>query len=548
VRLDAALDETERKLSARDTKAWGKLIERMVAECHPEQHDFVEDPARYIVALVGRGGGKTTGGDVRFVRRMLSTPGARCLFVARTRDHAKRLIWEDTKKMFKRLGFLEGVDVIYNESDLIATIVRNDASLRLVGADKMHYLEPLRGLTWHEIGIDEAASHPDKILSYLIDEVAGPRLLGSLWLIGTAGKRLKGRFYDVSRRGSTESRPYSLRHAHPGWMKWSFHKWSLKSAIEATRDRPIAKLVELYEAQKLELLSKGYSDENPIKRREYDAEWASDETENVYRYRIHLAGEEAAAAGVPEGTIWNQWDPERVGPLAIAKLPEGLGNWVHVISIDPGFSDPTAINLFAVSLDDPTHTIYHRLCFERTKLYAKLIAQFLIGDELKHDAPAGVIGAIGEWPNAMVADPAHQMAQAILAELLNVYSIHIEPAQKGFRYKVGAIDIVNGDLAEGCIKVLKDSLLEEQLLDLQWDEGKTGEQIERKGQPNHSADCLVYARAALADFITAIAPPPAEQPNADPRSPGYVPPFTEPPAPEDEFMVAGDYDATGMFG
>lgn len=537
MRLDAALDETERRLSARDTKAWGALIERMVAECHPEQRDFVVDPARYIVALVGRGGGKTTGGDVRFVRRMLSTPGARCLFVARTRDHAKRLIWEDTKKMFKRLGFLEGADIVYNESDLIATIVRNDASLRLVGADKMHYLEPLRGLTWHEIGIDEAASHPDKILSYLIDEVAGPRLLGSLWLIGTAGKRLKGRFYDVSRRGSTESRPYSLRDAHPGWLKWSSHRWSLKSAIEATRERPIAKLVELYAAQQLELLSKSYSDDNPIKRREYDAEWASDETINVYRYRIHDE----------DGAIWNQWDPVRVGPMAIAQLPAHLDNWVHVIAIDPGYTDPTAINVFAISLNDPSRTIYHRLCFEQTGLYARPLAHLLVGTELRLDAPGGIIGAIGEWPNAMVADPAHQMAQATLAELLNVYSINIEPAQKGFRYKVGAIDVVNGDLVDGRIKILKDSLLEEQLIDLQWDESRTGEQIERKGQPNHSADCLVYARAALGEFITAVAPPPTEQPKPDPRAPGYVPPFPEAPTPEDEYLIA-DYADTGMFG
>lgn len=160
----------------------------------------------------------------------------------------------------------------------------------------------------------------------------------------------------------------------------------------------------------------------------------------------------------------------------------------------------------------------------------------------------GIIGAIGEWPNAMVADPAHQMAQATLAELEKVYGLHFEPAAKGFRYKVGAIDVVNGDLVDGRIKVLKDSLLEEQLLDLQWDESRTGEQIERKGQPNHSADCLVYARATLAEFITALPPPTAEQPAPDPRSPGYVPPVPQAPSPEDEYLMP-DYDAAaGMFG
>lgn len=537
MRLDAGLEPTAQKLAARDVSEWTPLVERMVSECHPEQRDFVLDLARYIVALVGRGGGKTTGGDVRFVRRMLTGRGARCLFIARTRDHAKQLIWSETKEMFAKLGFTAGKDIVYNESSLTATIVRNGASLRLVGADKIADLESLRGKTYHEVGIDEAASHPDRLLSYLIREVIGPRLVGSLWLIGTAGSRLKGLFYEVSRRGSKLSRAWKDRDAHPGWKGWSLHKWSLKSAIEATAARPIAKLLELYAAQLDEIAAQGMSDDNPAKRREYDAEWAADDTINVYRYRIYNEA----------GELWNRWDPERVGPMAIAKLPDGFDDWVHVVVMDPGFSDPTAINVFALAPADPSRTIYHRLCLEATGMYAQTVAHTLIGAELKHDQPAGVIGAIGEWPNAMIADPAHQMAQALLAELANVYGIHIEPAQKGFRYKVGAIDVVNGDLVDARIKVLKDSELEEQLIDLQWDESRTGEQIERKGQPNHSADCLVYGRALLSRFMSAIATPEAP-PHLDPRSPGYVPPMPAEPAEDDYEQLMNYDDYTALLG
>jgi len=537
MRLDAGLDETQRKQDARDVSGWLALVDRLVDECHPEQRDFVLDLARYIVGLVGRGGGKTTAGNVRFVRCMLTTAGARCLFVARTRDHARQLIWLETKEMFTRLGFVAGKDVVYNESTLTATLTRNGASLRLVGADKIADLEALRGKTYHEVGIDEAASHPDKLLAYLIREVIGPRLVGSLWLIGTAGRRLKGLFYEVSRRGSKLSRPWKDRAAYPDWKGSSLHRWSLKSAIDATADRPIPKLLELYAAQQLEIAAQGLSDDNPVKRREYDAEWAADDTLNVYSYRIYNEA----------GELWNQWNPERVGPLAIAKLPDTFTDWVHIIAMDPGFTDPTAINVFATSPSDPSRTIYHRLCYEQTKLHARPIAHLLIGSELKHDAPTGIIGAIGEWPNAMIADPAHQMAQALLAELVEVYGIHIEPAQKGFRYKVGAIENVNGDLVDGRIKVLKDSELEEQLLDLQWDESKTGEQIERKGQPNHSADCLAYGRALLQQFMSAIAPPPAPPLPADPRSPGYVPPMLTEPS-EDYSHLMGDDDYSALLG
>lgn len=536
MRIDAGLEPTAR--AAEDgISHWPMLIDRLVAECHPEQRDFVLDPARYIAALVGRGGGKTTGGQVRFTRRMLTRAGARCLFVAKTRDHARTLIWAETKTMFERLGFRPGRDITFNEGSLTATITRNGSSLRLVGADKLADLESLRGKTFHEVGIDEGASHSDKILSYLIKEVIGPRLVGALWIIGTAGKRLKGLFYDISRRGSTISQLWAERTAE--WKLWSLHKWSLKSAIAATKHRPVPALLELWETQQLEIAAQRLTDDSPIKRREYDAEWAADESVNVYLYRPHD----------DLGNEWNIWDPLREGPLGLARLPrmpDGsplFDDWIHIVVMDPGFSDPTAINVFSVAPADVTRTIYHRLCVEETGMFAQTIAHRLLGLELKHSEPGGIIGAIGTWPNVMVADSAHQMAEALLAELATVYGISIEPAKKGFRYKVGAIDTVNGDLFAGRIKVLKGSKLEDQLLDLQWDESATGEQIERRGAPNHSTDCLVYGRAAIANFITATHDE-TPLPKFDPRAPGYVPPF--PALPDDDDLTGAadvDYDA-----
>lgn len=500
-----------------DMSGWAALIERVVNDCHPEQRDFVLDPARYIGGLVARGGGKTTGGRARFVRRMLSQSDARCVYLAKTRDHAKRLMWLPLKALFKGLGVTAGRDIVYNETALTATLRKNGASLRLCGADKPADIESLRGETFHEVGIDEGAIHPDRLITDLIRSIIGPRLLGALWVIGTPGKRLKGLFYEITRRGSKLGRLWKDRDAHPGWRGWSVHKWSLKSAIELTRDRPIPELVKIYEAQQQEIEDQQLGDDNPVKRREYDGEWAADETVNVYQYRIHHPD---------TGEPWNQWDPERIGPLKIAKLPDGLDDWCHVISIDPGYSDPTAINVFAFSPSDDSRTVYHRLCFERKGMYAQSIAHILIGADLNHEKPGGIIGAIGEWPTGMVADPAHQMAQAILAELSNVYGIHIEPAKKGFGYKVGAIEVVNGELIDGRIKVLKDSELEAQLLDLQWDESRNGELIERKGQPNHSSDTLVYARAMIANFMSAGGGEPADA-KPDPTSPDYAPPMPD---------------------
>lgn len=526
-----------------DTSQWQSMIDRVTNDCHPEQQDFVLDPSNYIVGLVGRGGGKTVGGRVRFVRRLLGPTKSRCVYIAKTKDHARRLMWVPLKALFKELGFVPRVDIIYNETSLTATIVKTGSSLWLVGADKPSDIEPLRGESFHEAGIDEGSTHADALLDGLIRSILLPRLLGPIWIIGTPGKRLKGLFYEISRRGAKLSRPWKDRDApeYKNWRSWSLHKWSLKSAIEATRHRPIPELIKIYEKQQQDIADQQLSDENPVKRREYDGEWAADDYVNVYRYRVHISGEDAASRGVPDGSLWNQWDPERVGPYRLAKLPEAFNDWAHVIAFDLGFADPTAINVFAFSPSDPSRTIYHRYCFEKKSMYAQSIAHHLIGADLNHERPSGLIGALGEWPNGLVADSAHQMAEAILAELSNVYGITIERAVKGFRYKLGAIDVVNGELIDGRIKVLKDSELEAQLLDLQWAESKSGEPMERKDQPNHSADGLIYGRAMIAGFISAGTAELPPDPKLDPHSPDYVPPMPDAVGGEYAHLFQDDY-------
>lgn len=542
-RLDAGLEEVERSLAARDTSLWAGLAQRVIDDCHPEQRAFALDPGRRVVGLVGRGGGKTTGGRARLVKRLLTTPGARCVYIATTREHAERLMWRPLKALFAELGFETGKDVVYNETKLLLTLPRTGAQLQLAGADKAKDIDRLRGLSYHEVGIDEAASHTDKILRELIEQVVGPRLgefRGCIWLIGTPGRVLKGLFYDVSRLGADArvSRPWVKRDERPewessAWKAWSLHEWTLASAIEASKDRPIQALIDQLAEHYIEKAAQGWSDENPIWRREYLGKWAADDTINIFRYRIH------DAAGRP----WNQWDPERVGPLRIAKLPDAFADWVHVVSLDLGHTDPTSFNVFAFSPSDPTRTIYHRLCFEQTQLYAQLIAFRLIGEDLDHEKPGGIIGALGEWPNGMVADSAHQMAQAILDELQKVYGITIEPAQKGFGYKLGAIEVVNGDFVDGRIKILKGSELEAQLLALQWIENRAGEMVERKDQPNHSTDGLIYGRMLIGTMITAGRAAAEERP----RSPHDEPPLPN-AEPRGEFAGLFEDDYAALMG
>ena len=148
-------------------------MERVINELHPEQREFALDTAKRVVGLVGRGGGKTTGGRARLVKKLLTVPRCRCLYIATTRDHAKRLMWDPLKELFSELGFVTGVDVVYNETELRLRLPKTGAELRLHGADKEHDVEKLRGITYHEIGIDEGASYSGELLKRLIERIVG---------------------------------------------------------------------------------------------------------------------------------------------------------------------------------------------------------------------------------------------------------------------------------------------------------------------------------------------------------------------------------------
>lgn len=516
MRVDAIFQDSARQRERSDASRWVAAIEKLVDECHPEQRAAVLDRALYIGMIVGRGGGKSFAMLVRFLRAMIRRTGARCFYVAKTKDHARDVIWSDLKALIRKVGMVDDVDVIYNETKLSVTMTCNGAQLKLVGADKQHDIDKLRGPTYTEVGIDEMGAQTDKIVRYLIEEVVGPRLVGAFCLGGTAGKQPQGLWHEITGPKSAIARLWTERHDGPE-LQWSAHRWSLLSAIESTRARPIAKLLELFEAQRLYIAANGWSDDNPKKRREIDAEWVQDNTEAIYQYKALLE----------DGTPWCQWDPPREGPLRLAVLPSEFREWVHIVALDLGSSDPTSINLFATALDDKTCTIYHRYGYDQKGLYARPIAELLLGEHRDHAQPGGIIGAIGRWPNGMVADATH-LGQAILDELSNVYGIAIEPAEKGWHYKLGAIEVLKGDFHEGRFKVLKGSTLEKQLMNLIWGLNTRGEFVEPRGPRNDAADTAVYGRQLIAEFMTGHgeAPPPpdedqqparAEQPPPRPR-------------------------------
>lgn len=504
-----------------------QLGELVAAKAHPSQRGFVADPSARIAALVGRGGGKTTGGMFRFARRMLTTPRAACLYIATTREQAEKLLWVPLKDLCAKLD----IAARFYEDKLRCVFLHNGATLSLAGADDKKQIEKYRGIPHHEVGIDECASFPPLLLEHLIDRIIVPRLgdyNGTLWLIGTPGHTLRGPFYEVTRPGSSASRPYRDRDdvVWAGWSSWSFHSWSLEDAAGAG----VKAAKNLWAAALREKKNKGWSDDHPVWRREYLGQWAADDTEKVYRYRPHD----------DDGQPWNQWDPEKL-PSGFAKLPGPASEWCFVYGMDMGHSDPFALEVFAYRPTDTTKTLYHVFEFEQRGMYARTIAARLIGERLDAANPAGIVGETG-WPDGMIGDVAGG-GETIIAELANVYGIRIEPAPRKHGDKLDAIELFNGDLMDGRIKVLKGSKLEEQLGDLQWVVGEHGELKEDKSARNDCSDAAIMARRIAKHLLAEDAPP--ERPYfPEPPDPARLPDL-EPSSGYESFTAS--YDAFDTF-
>ncbi len=412
----------------------------------------------------------------------------------------------------------EPPDVTFLDTKMIMTCHRTGSVLRLRGVEDKRDAEKFRGFPQAEFDVDEAGSFPPELLEYLIDQCVAPRLGEALALDGGRGgclvlgstppTQLRGMFYEVTRHGSARHRPYVQRELpeFAAWKGFSSHAWTLKDVYDLpeARDRYPA-LVANWEEALIEKAEKGWSDDNPIWMREYLGEWSADNTAMVFRYRPHVDGAE-----------WNQWNPhgeqfiEGIEGLrkAIAALPKDEKGkpmqWFYVYAGDTGGTrDPYALNIFAFSPTDSQRRIFNVFSFERMNVYARPIAQMMLGaDEASPtgchspDSPRGLIGLTG-WPIGMVIDSDQNM----IDELANVYGLRFAKAGRQADYKFGAVELCNGDLVEGMIKVMKGSPLEKQVATLQWKPDDFGNQREDKAQANHCTDCLLAGRRLIAHLF-----------------------------------------------
>lgn len=511
------------------------------------------DPSLRITLCVGRGGAKTTTMRARAIIRLITLRRQKIGYAAGSKEQARLLNWDKLKEACDAYEIRTTVtssvvkepDLHLLEASMTATCNRTGSQYHLRGVEDKRDAEKFRGYPLAEFEVDEAGSFPAQLLEYTVDQCVAPRLGESLalppgWLEFLAGDddmdelpewtehrggaivmastppaQLHGIFYEATRQGSEMHRPYRDRELpeHADWIGYSSHNWTLRDVVDAPNAKTLyPALVANWATALLEKQRKGWGDDNPIWLREYLGIWAADNTTHIFRYRPHDA----------DGAPWNQWDPVK-GAAGVAVLPDGYSDWQYGYGMDLGSKDPFACNVFAFSPSDPKRRIWHVFGYERREMYAQEIAKLLVGEDAVSsmmrgsglpDKLGGLYGATG-WPAAVVADLAG-LGGAVIAELANVYGIRIKAAEK--KDKFGAFEIVNGDLVDGRVMIMKGSILEQQLISLQWRPDEYGNPREDKAQANHSTDSFIYLRTELGRLFdaTPVSRPPQAPPDSSP--------------------------------
>jgi PBSX family phage terminase large subunit len=262
----------------------------------PQQLDFINDPSKRKAALCTRRAGKSFAVSRYLIQEALQTPGTLCVYIARTREAAKRILWNMLKQADKqyRLGLK------FNNASLIAKFP-NDSEIIFTGANDASDVDKLRGAAFSLAVLDEAAFF-NIDLKELVREVLSPALLdtdGTLAMIGTPSRQCAGMFHDITEKDLFE---------------YSVHRWTIK-------DNPhMALAVKSIER---DIRSGVLDPSDPAYKREYEGIWVQDDRSMVYQH-----GERNLYHQLPENCFWE-----------------------YVMGIDLGYHDATAFVITAFSED-----------------------------------------------------------------------------------------------------------------------------------------------------------------------------------------------------
>lgn len=358
----------------------------------PQQAAFFESPHKRKLAFCTRRSGKTIGLAIDYDVTLLEHPTALMLYVAQTRDMCRLYIWQELKRYARTYN----LPFEFNEQNLTMKHVRGGGMLVLKGCDKEDEIEKWRGPKWLKVGLDEAGTWGAHLENAVIS-VIGPATRdqdGTIEMLGTAGKKKEGMFYEAS----TGKRKI-----------WEVHRWSLT-------DNPYlpAKAKDLAYIREEE----GLTEDDPRYIREYLGRWSTGDSERVFSGFTQ-------ERNVYDGEPW---------PHKADKLKDH--EWKYLLGCDFGFMDECAISVIAYS------STYPQILIPSTWSSRHAFPSDVASHILDYRAAIGVRRYVGD---------AGGLGKMYVVQLARDYGIMMEPAKK--MEKLNFVEFLNSEFRSGKVLI-----------------------------------------------------------------------------------------------
>lgn len=358
----------------------------------PPQRRFVNDKSRYKIAMCSRRAGKSVAIAHSLIKTAIEAPGSAGLYIGLTRRAAKAIVWPTLIELTRRFGF----KVETNLTDL-SMVFANGSRIELSGAENERQMGRLLGRNFRFIAVDEAQNF-GPLLEELITRILAPMLiddpLSQLAMCGTPPPKLSGPFV----------RAWLQSQEGKGW---SPTKWTLADNTPMLRGRdPNAIIAE-------EAARRGVGLDDPTIQRELMGRLVQDESALIF-------------------------------PLKAINLTPPPGDLTHhVIGVDIGFDDPTALvvlgwnehrpNLYLVHAESESGLTNSKIQARLERLHRQYRPQSIVGDT--GGGGKLTIESMNEWFASVhspifikpAEKPQKNAAIANLGDLIRVGQFHCAP-------------------------------------------------------------------------------------------------------------------------
>jgi hypothetical protein len=464
--LPALLASQARKGQVRTTDATDiDKADALVNAMQPHQRALRDSTSDHDAVIAPRQTGKSWAVLMLAFECCLRTKEAQVVIVGPTLESLKR----NYLTPFRLLNRKFELGIRFNKTER-AFHCKNGSIVYFIGADKAGEVDKVRGGAFNLVIVDESQFFPLADFDYMLSEVLEYTISarrGRLIIIGTPGTLPQGEFYLATctppeRRVTEDGVEGPLSNYLPGKPSegalWCKHCWNPQANAAAPH---------IWEKALRVKAAKGWADDNPKWLREGLGLWVAVTDELVYRYKTHRNS--YRHADLPE-------------------LPGGQ-QWKHVLGVDLGSKDGTAMVVWAYSPHSPN--LYER--------YSKR--------EVKTDLQPINVSFIARWRNQLaeefgpfereVCDPGG-LADIILETLLDDHGIFWEKA--AVKQKEDHIALVNDDFDSCRLFLLRGSELEKDVLGNRWEKDKktgkvpeVGKRKEDDKTPNDVADAGLYS-------------------------------------------------------